>query len=141
MAEIGDLGFCGNPFNHSAHDILGDDNEPIGYCAGVGRQEVTDTIVEKYSPELSMAEDGTSYVKVTVFVEDLKTGDTDIITCERASRPMTEVKAEEYVPMHYVTRNFTPKIEKVSFSFRPEPLEDGVAFTIEKKDKDGNPRT
>lgn len=123
-------GFCGNPFNHVPHDN----------CAGVFREEVKETIVEKYDP-ITTAQDGTPYVKIKIFVEH-PNGDTDILTCDRASRQMVETKTQEYVPWHNMTRNWTPRIETVEFSFSPNPLdeENGVAFTLELKDKDGNPR-
>lgn len=134
MAD-GDLGFCGNPFNHPEHNIEGTD----GWCAGVGRVEVSDTIVEKYDP-ITTAQDGTEYVKIKIFVEH-PNGDTEVLLCERASRPMVETKTQEYVPWHNMTRNWSPRIETVEFSFAPNPMDpDDVAFTLEVKDKDGNPR-
>lgn len=125
--------FCGNPFNHDPHEKNG------MQCEGVSRQEVKEEIVEKFSPLSEMAEDGTHYVKVKIFVEH-PNGDTDILTCDRASRQMIETKAQEYVPWHNMTKNWQPRIETVEFSFSPNPLDDGVAFTLEMRDKDGNPR-
>ncbi len=132
MTDFGGA-FCGNPFNHVEHETT------EGICGGVYREEVSETIVEKYDP-ITTAQDGTPYVKIKIFVEH-PNGDTEVLLCERASRPMVETKTQEYVPWHNMTRNWTPRIESVEFSFMPNPLdEDGVAFTLEVKDKDGNPR-
>lgn len=131
-ADFGGV-FCGNPFNHPEHETT------EGLCGGVHREEIKETIVEKYDP-ITTAQDGTPYVKIKIFVEH-PNGDTDILVCERASRQMLELKTQEYLPWHNMTKNWSPSIESVEFSFQPNPLdEENVAFTLELKDKDGNPR-
>lgn len=129
MAEAGDLGFCGNPFNHPAHNIEGTD----GYCAGVGRQEVKDVIVEKYEPEKveTMAEDGTEYSKVTILIEDKK--GVTIIHAPKASFPYASAKTEEHIPLDRNSKHFYPTIDKVDFTFRPHENEEGAPVSIERK--------
>lgn len=124
--------WCGNFKNHGPHEVetgLWDKY----HCDGVGVEAVSDEIVEKYDPTVDAAMDGTSYVKVKIFIENPKTGETTIISCDKASREMFEVEHQKYVSIDYATRDFHPQIERAIFSFSPYNSDEGPAFAISKE--------
>lgn len=128
--------FCGNPFNHEAHEKNG------MQCDGVGRVEVKDeVVVEKYEPKLAsdMAEDGTEYSKVTILIEDIKTGDVTILHAEKASLPRTEVKSRSYLPLDQDMIFTGAEIDFLRFEFRPHVEDHHPAFTIERKKNNDGP--
>lgn len=91
---------------------------------------VSDTVVEKYEPDLSEAEDGTEYSKVTIIIEDSK--GTTTITAGKASFLNAEVKSESYLPMDKAFSEFYPEVTQIDFRFRPHTTDEFPAIIIER---------
>lgn len=124
--------FCGNPFNHDAHDY--GDGPPFVFCEGVDREVVSEVIVEKYEPH-KQAEDGTEYSKVTILIEDSK--GVTIVSSERVSLPHASAKVSEHIPLDKSSANFFPEVESVEFRFNTHKFGDESGIKIRRVVYDG----
>lgn len=120
--------FCGNPFNHPPHE-----DEDVK-CEGVGREEQSETVVERYTPDLEtgsdMAEDGTQYQKITILIEDKKTGHTTIVEVPEGSYPMFLPRYVEHIDLEKDTPMPDPRIEVIRFEFQARATDEAPAFKI-----------
>lgn len=128
--------FCGNPYNHAPHTKELPNGKSF-WCEGVQREEVKETIVEKFTPDVSGTEDGTQYQKITIIIEEAN-GDSTIIHAPKSSQTELLIERESFVSLE-MTRDgdFKQAVKKATFNFLPNKDGSGKLITIEKVDNNG----